>query len=244
MHDNIGCRRILLEGADNVRDLGGFCTIYGNVTKFCRLVRSEELSGLTTKDFTALYDYGIRNCIDLRSNLQIQNYPSKLVNDTRFEYFTINVDTSFSEKNGTIMYSSEFKDSDWIGILYGILNNQKEWIAEVMKTFLKCSGGVIFNCNTGRNRSNIVAMLILLVSGVPSIDIIAEYATNEVYLKQKYCKWDGGGKKYSSGYYKTSSFVMDAVIEKLLINYGTVEKYLCNCGLSIQEVQKIGAILI
>lgn len=244
MNDNIGCRRILLEGADNVRDLGGFCTTNGNVTKYCRLVRSEELSGLTIKDFSILYDYGIRNCIDLRSNLQIQNYPSKLVNDSRFEYYTINVDTSFSEKNGVIMYSSEFKDSDWIGILYGILNNQKEWITEVMKTFLKCSGGVIFNCNTGRNRSNIIAMLILLVTGVPSIDIVAEYATNEVYLKQKYYKWDSGTKKYSDGYYKTSSFVMEAVIEKLLMNYGTAEKYLCNCGLTMQEVQEIREILI
>ena len=58
--------RLPLEGACNVRELGGYPTASGAMTQYHRFLRSDSLGSLTPADERFLHDYGVRAVIDLR----------------------------------------------------------------------------------------------------------------------------------------------------------------------------------
>lgn len=234
----IGCRRLLLEGLDNAHDLGGFRTIEGKTTKFNQYVRCEEMSYVTESDINYLKEYGIRHCIDLRSHKQIEKKTSPLANITGIEYHVVNADTSFSERNEQSMHVSQFLPKTWSDILFNMLDQQSIWMGAAVKLLANCEGGVIFNCNSGRNRSNLMALLILAIAKVPNEDIIAEYSTNAYYLKKAYLRWYPENS-HPSAFYKTPPFVMEDVINRLLEKYTSVENYLALCGVTQNEILQI-----
>jgi len=64
MHDPK--RRLDFPALLNARDLGGYPTLDGSTTRWRSLVRSDDLSQLTSAGLEALSSYGIETVIDLR----------------------------------------------------------------------------------------------------------------------------------------------------------------------------------
>lgn len=60
-------RVLAWEGCSNVRDLGGLKTGDGQVTRWGAIVRSDSPARLTPTGWSALYDYGIRTILTLRT---------------------------------------------------------------------------------------------------------------------------------------------------------------------------------
>ncbi|RPI70219.1 MAG: hypothetical protein EHM38_06360, partial [Geobacteraceae bacterium] len=56
------------EGCNNVRDLGGLRTSDGRLTRWKTIVRSDTPAKLTAAGWSALYNYGIRTIITLRTH--------------------------------------------------------------------------------------------------------------------------------------------------------------------------------
>ena len=59
-------RRIQIEGAYNVRDLGGYETTDGRYTKWKMFIRGDDVSTLPRSSQDVLTDFGVRTVIDLR----------------------------------------------------------------------------------------------------------------------------------------------------------------------------------
>lgn len=70
-------RVVPLEGANNFRDLGGYPTKDGKVTKWGKLFRSDHLHRLTNDDLNVLEEIGIRTIIDYRREDEYKNQPNK-----------------------------------------------------------------------------------------------------------------------------------------------------------------------
>ncbi|MFC7715295.1 tyrosine-protein phosphatase [Nonomuraea recticatena] len=65
-------RWIDLEGAVNVRDLGGLPTTDGGTTRHGRILRSDNLQGLTPSDVDLLVgSHKVRHVVDLRSGPEV-----------------------------------------------------------------------------------------------------------------------------------------------------------------------------
>ena len=97
---------------------------------------------------------------------------------------------------------------------------------------------MLFSCNSGRNRSNLLALIVLSIAKVPYEDIVADYATNEIYLKEFYkrCYLEGS---HPASFYETPYYVMEDVIQRVLRKYGSFEDYLCYCGVSSDSIRRI-----
>ena len=82
----MNCIRLPLEGAPNVRDLGGIYTRDNQITKFHTFIRGSKLTYLTLKDNEFLKKYNVTDIIDLRGRTQIQH---EFVSDDNIdkEYF-------------------------------------------------------------------------------------------------------------------------------------------------------------
>lgn len=70
---DVQTRWIRLDGAVNVRDLGGLTTTDGATTRYGQVLRADNLQDLTPRDITTLTgDLGLRHVIDLRSDAEVR----------------------------------------------------------------------------------------------------------------------------------------------------------------------------
>ncbi|HEY9522890.1 MAG TPA: tyrosine-protein phosphatase [Thermopolyspora sp.] len=90
-------RWIVLEGAVNVRDLGGLPTTDGGITRFGRVLRGDNLQGLTDGDVATLVgDFNLRHIVDLRSDIEVtMEGPGPL---TRVSHVSMHHLTLFAER--------------------------------------------------------------------------------------------------------------------------------------------------
>ena len=66
-----GPRLLPLVGAYNFRDMGGYPTTDGRVTRWGRLFRSDTLHALTESDLRGLREIGLKCVIDLRTAREV-----------------------------------------------------------------------------------------------------------------------------------------------------------------------------
>src|SRR5271166_4534793 len=65
-------RLLPLIGAFNFRDLGGYATVDGQITRWGRLFRSDTLHALTLSDVQVLRGIGLSTVIDLRRPTELE----------------------------------------------------------------------------------------------------------------------------------------------------------------------------
>jgi protein-tyrosine phosphatase len=167
-------RVIVWDGCTNVRDLGGLSTCDGRMTRWRAIVRSDNPAKLTTAGWSALYAYGIRTIISLRTYGMVEDelnitppYPDLVAVQVAIEDITDKefvqhwVNTNFW---GTPLY---YKDA---------LQRWPERHAAAISAIARARpGGVLIHCVGGRDRTGIIALLLLALVGVSPDDIIADY---------------------------------------------------------------------
>jgi protein-tyrosine phosphatase len=168
-------KRVLVwEGCNNVRDLGGLMTCDGHKTRWRAIVRSDTPARLTEAGWSALYAYGIRTIITLRTDGMVEpeldfttHYADIATVQVAIEDIT---DKEFLQQWaatnlwGTPLY---FKDA---------LRRWPERHAAVISAVAQAQpGGVLFHCIRGHDRTGIIALLLLALAGVTPDDIIADY---------------------------------------------------------------------
>lgn len=168
-------KRILTwDGCNNVRDLGGLKTRDGRTTQWGAVVRSDTPSRLTEAGWSALYEYGIRTIITLRTHGMTENeldvtppYSDLAMVQVAIEDIT---DKEFLQKWavtelwGTPLY---YKDA---------LQRWPERHAAVISAVAQAQpGGVLFHCIRGHDRTGIIALLLLTLADVTPDDMIADY---------------------------------------------------------------------
>ena len=88
-------RRLELEGANNVRDIGGYETVDGRRTRWKTFIRSDRMDRLSVRDQTTLLGYGIRTVVDLRRTEEVEAAPNVFESSDKVKYLRHNL-------NGTI----------------------------------------------------------------------------------------------------------------------------------------------
>ena len=92
-------RHLAWEACWNVRDLGGYPTEDGHETRWRALLRADDLCRLTADGQAALYVYGVRAIIDLRSPAELTVKPHPFATPT-------------SRSDGLTYYSRPLFDED------------------------------------------------------------------------------------------------------------------------------------
>jgi hypothetical protein len=167
-------RILAWEGCSNARDLGGLHTSDGRTTRWNSIVRSDTPARLTAAGWAALYAYGIRTIITLRthgmeedalsfslpfSDIAVLQLAIEDITDP--EFVRLAVDTSLW---GTPLY---YKDA---------LQRWPERHAAVITAIARAQpGGVLFHCIRGHDRTGIITLLLLSLAGVTSEEIISDY---------------------------------------------------------------------
>ncbi|MBO2454095.1 tyrosine-protein phosphatase [Actinomadura barringtoniae] len=192
---NASTRWIDLDGAVNVRDLGGLPTTDGRSTRRGRVLRSDNLQDLTVSDVRLLLDdYELKNVIDLRSDAEVRlEGPGPLA---RTPSITIHQLSLFSEGGRHTDVAADLPegiDADkvlpWqnsgdrgpehdrsIGHYLGYLRDRGDSIVAALRVMTRTDGSSLVHCAAGKDRTGVVCALALETAGVTREAIVADYA--------------------------------------------------------------------
>ncbi|MFI0352037.1 tyrosine-protein phosphatase [Actinomadura sp. 9N407] len=193
---NARSRWIDLDGAVNVRDLGGLPTADGRTTRRGRVLRSDNLQDLSVADARLLLDdYELKNIIDLRSDAEVRlEGPGPL---TRTPSITVHNLSLFSEGGRHTDVAADTPDDavdidkvlPWqnqpdaetdgdrsIGHYLGYLRDRGDSIVAALRVMTRPDGASLVHCAAGKDRTGVVCALALEVAGVTREAIVADYA--------------------------------------------------------------------
>lgn len=173
--------RLPLKKAYNVRDLGGYACRDG-VTAFRRFVRADGLENLDESDVEFLKEYGIRTVIDLRSGDELALWPDPPALTAFAD--CINIPLIM----GNALDDSRFADvppERFLAEYYlDILKKSQIALCEVIETAASArEGGVLFHCAAGKDRTGIIAALLLGLAGVSVSDILSNYEVTYTFIR-------------------------------------------------------------
>jgi protein tyrosine/serine phosphatase len=182
LQEGRGERHLDWQGCFNVRDLGGLRTADGRMTKRGVLVRADDLDLLSEAGWAELCEYGIRTVVDLRNQVELLDEPPARPPSI----VTLNVpmdddaDTSFwqriwrEELDGSPLYYTPF------------LEEKPERCVEVITAIARAEPGVVFHCGRGRDRTGLIALILLALVGVPPSEIVADYEMSAGRLARRF----------------------------------------------------------
>ncbi|MGI8722660.1 MAG: tyrosine-protein phosphatase [Geodermatophilaceae bacterium] len=190
-----------LDGAVNVRDLGGLPTDDGRSTLRRRLLRADNLQDLTDADVRLLVDdYGVRQVLDLRTSAEIDlEGPGPITRETAV---TVREFTLYPEAGKRTDALTETRSgaprgtpqTPWTSgrrppldidagerpavIHYlGYLRHAASNIVDSLRAIgERDDGATLVHCAAGKDRTGTVIALALLVAGVRRGDVVADYA--------------------------------------------------------------------
>jgi protein tyrosine/serine phosphatase len=161
-----------LQGVYNVRDLGGLRTKDGRRTKHGVIYRGDSLDSITPADATILFDkLGIGTIVDLRTKAETE-LSGQLFPVPRYRYSVL--------VEGRLGHEP-FPSDDPTELAKVYLSNIRTGQAAVKGTFeiiaanLPAGVATFFHCAAGRDRTGIIAALLLGLVGVTDGQIAMDY---------------------------------------------------------------------
>jgi protein-tyrosine phosphatase len=227
----------------NARDLGGLATPAG-ATAVQHYVRSDNLFDLTAAGAKCVLDYGVRTVIDLRHAEERRQQPGyfEIHPDPAIKFVAISMNADPGEPG----YEGMFRPGALLLWNRRTLLLGSPYIAQTMRAISAAPpGGVLFHCYSGKDRTGIVAQLLLLLAGVDEDTVYADYMlTNERLAARNAEVLAAIADPVERAFVATLCFVQRENIEHNLAFYraaGGAEGYLHSIGLSHGEIAQLRA---
>ena len=238
-------QRLPLHTCANARELGGYPTKDGSQTAWHRFVRSDRLSFLDDDEKEFLYGYGVRTVIDLRGSQEIAEHPDiPISDDVAYRHITLlDLNIADSRLDQLMQSDTEPNALDF----YGTILENTEGFRKVVSAILETpqDACVLFHCTEGKDRTGVLAMLLLSLAGVDRNDCIANYEiTRENILRKPYYARDlenaGPRKKLMGSDPETIAVTYDFMMQR----FGSAEGYFRACGADTEDIAELRSRLL
>lgn len=218
----------LLKTTQNTRDLGGYRTKSGALTREGRMIRSDVQNYPSEEDYDYLRTHGITTIIDLRGAKDVAKKPSGFAEKGGFTYYNFPID----EGSGVPESVSEVPRS------YMAIASAKA-ISEVFRCIADTKTGVMFNCTAGKDRTGVVAAILLLHAGVCDKEIIDNYVLTRKYGKERLELVHKNFPEIDMNIVIPCEMFMEEFLNLFRKKYGDTDKYFRKIGLCDEDIQKI-----
>jgi protein-tyrosine phosphatase len=181
---------IALEGAANVRDVGGLPTTDGRLVRQHRLVRADNLQDLSTVDVRHLVDeIGVRAVADLRAESEVDEVdatgPGPLTREplVRIEHLSLlpaagkrtDVATE-ADAPQRLPSSAPERRSLTVTSYLRYLAERPDSVLASLRLMAMADGATLVHCAAGKDRTGVVVAVALDEIGVDRSAIVADYA--------------------------------------------------------------------
>lgn len=171
---------ISLEGGYNFRDLGGYPAYEGRQTRYGLVYRSGGLHKLTEAGRAELNRLGIRASFDLREAYEVE---SNGVDACGAGVQVIAAPTGLDVKTMVETIKTNPLSFRMADFYLSSFDPRVEYHGALFRQILaNLNAPLVFHCSAGKDRTGIVAALLLRVVGVPDDIIIQDYALTAQHL--------------------------------------------------------------
>jgi protein-tyrosine phosphatase len=260
-------RVIHLKGTSNTRDIGGYQTNDLRTLRWRQIIRSENLSRLTARDFQKLEEIGVKTVIDLRTDKEHNQSPTVWQGDNppRFYHFPVgDAHNDWFNAQRRMMGRNRFTVKQALEHLVEgyrmIAEEGPPSYQKLMDVVLDQSNWpILIHCNAGKDRAGVATTLILEALGVDRETIMEEFLlTNEIgrteekaILLSKESKKSSNGKRSGRGPSASAWFPIVGVKAEMLEafyasvdeQYGSMDAFLTEIGVDQDARRALAASL-
>jgi protein-tyrosine phosphatase len=173
----VNARELSWDGCVNVRDLGGLGQIRPGA-----VVRMEAPRRLTRAGWDAAWAHGVRTVVDLRD--ADEREPDSAPRPAGITTVHVPLDPV-----GTPFYEHWKSIDNTASPLYfpAMLAEQPQPVITAMRAIASAAPGcVVFHCAGGKDRTGLLALVLLTLAGATPDEIIADYLLSYDRMKQRY----------------------------------------------------------
>lgn len=251
-------RLVTLEGALNWRDLGGYPTADGRVTKWGCVFRSDGLDQLTDADLEVIAALGIKLVVDFRVDREVGESPSRLPDhpDLRRQRLPIGGEEVEGRTVIETILAGEVRSytiEQMASVYERLLEDFAASFGQVMHDASDpANHPMVFHCTAGKDRTGLMAMLLLGALGVADDDIVADYELTTRYRSSKRIEVlrpelekHGVDVEAVRPFLTAQAPVMSATLKRLRADYGSIDGFLrARAGVEDATLARLRAVLL
>ncbi|PKV89297.1 protein-tyrosine phosphatase [Streptomyces sp. TLI_146] len=226
----VGCgpvnRHIEFERLHNFRDLGGYRTEDGLAVRWGRLYRSDSLGKLAGEDWERFLGLGVRTVIDLRYPWEIEG-KGRVPEHASLAYRNLSIEhRPYDQASlGADVETGRFLADRFLEVAH----DGVEELREALRTIAAPdSGPLVFHCASGKDRTGLLAALVLALLGVPEGVIVEDFTLTELATDRLIADWRAAnpGREITwPGYGRAPAAIMRLFLADLSARHGSVRGY-------------------
>ncbi|MFI9045886.1 tyrosine-protein phosphatase [Streptomyces sp. NPDC053427] len=260
-------RRIALQGAVNVRDLGGYRTADGREVRYGRLFRSGSLAELTPADLRTLAGLRLRTVVDLRVPAELRfDGRDRLPHGLEVISRPVGDTGLFQAMQSAVATKDPAEQRKRLGggraerrmqeIYPGFVSNARNRarFAATLEDIARDGRlPLLFHCTSGKDRTGWLSYVLLRLLGVPHAAAERDYLLSNALRRPADAKVNAGLKK--AGMMRDTDLLrplqevrrtyLDAGLGELRREYGGIQGYVTEgLGLDAKTVGRVRAHLL
>lgn len=263
-------RWIELDGAANVRDLGGLPTVDGREVRPGRLIRSDNLQGLSERDVHLLVDeLGVRTVADLRTSVEVSaEGPGPLAarDDVAVENLSLFPEAGESTDAGALAdgdddapivlpwqtreRSEDGKRRGAAGVYLSYLGDRSDSVLATLRLIAHTPGATIVHCAAGKDRTGVVVAIALAEVGVERTAIVEDYALSADRIEAIFARLRAS-RTYADDLanepvdkHRPKALTMQHLLEEIDDRYGGVGPWLRGHGWTAEDAAALRRALL
>lgn len=245
-------RFVDVDGCFNFRDLGGYRALDGRTIAWRKLFRSDSLHRGTAAGLAALASLRVATVLDLRTLGELAEHPWSPPTgwSGRWQHLPLRAVTpDWSVDEATKLSSEDFVAAHYYET---VLRGGPVLAAAVTALSMPKAMPAVFYCAAGKDRTGIVAALLLVLLGVSAADAARDYALSDVGTARWEASLRAGNRDDTqtawshvpSAMLRADQDNMLTFLRRINAEYGSVANLVANLGVSDNTIDRLRATLL
>lgn len=244
-----------LDGAVNVRDLGGLPAAGGQQVAAGRLLRGDDMNDLSPADVDLLVSrIGLTTVIDLRSTAEVRDRgPGPLggaagvrhVHHSLLPELGLAADVADATAARIDRAYARYPGDVRCGLYLGYLAERPAQVVAALRDIAQAGGPVLVHCAAGKDRTGVITAMALTVAGVRRDAVIADYAATAERIGPLLARLRGA-EAYAAALdreptddYIPRAATMAAFLDQVEARHGGVLRWLSGHGFAADDVRTL-----
>jgi protein-tyrosine phosphatase len=242
----IGERHVAFEACFNFRDIGGYETVDGRRVRWGSVYRSDTLHRLKTADLERALDIGIRTVIDLRSAEELERSGRfGRAHEVAFHHLPLEDEVALDPPDRDLAEPPPGE------VYVEMATAGRAAVANILRVIAEGEHAVVFHCFAGKDRTGVLAALLLSILGVPDDTIVGDYSLSDhalgpavAWAESNDPEWAARMAAFPPWILRAPSQSLQAFLDILRDRHGSIDGYLADAGVEPEVADVLRARLL